>query len=82
LGLRSASDQEIFDAARAGNVIFMTKDSDFPDLVGQLGSPPAVIWLRCGNTTEDNLKKILREHLAIAIQLIEQGDCVVEIHQP
>ena len=33
LGLRDAEDTEIFEAAKAQGVIFMTKDSDFVDLV-------------------------------------------------
>ncbi len=32
LGLRDAEDWEIFEAAKAQEVIFMTKDSDFVDL--------------------------------------------------
>lgn len=31
LGLRDAEDPEIFEAAKAQGVIFMTKDSDFVD---------------------------------------------------
>ncbi len=33
LGLRDAEDLEIFEAAKAQNVIFMTKDRDFVELV-------------------------------------------------
>ena len=32
IGLRDAEDSEIFEAAKAQGVIFMTKDSDFVDL--------------------------------------------------
>ena len=45
LGLRDAEDPEIFEAAKAQGVIFMTKDSDFVDLVDRLGTPPQIIWL-------------------------------------
>ena len=51
LGLRDAEDPEIFEAAKAQNVIFMTKDSDFVDLVERLEAPPQIIWLTCGNTS-------------------------------
>ncbi len=40
LGLRDAKDIEIFEAARVANVMIMTKDSDFIDLVCRLGTPP------------------------------------------
>ncbi|MFM7580233.1 MAG: DUF5615 family PIN-like protein, partial [Microcystaceae cyanobacterium] len=43
LGLRDAEDTEIFALAKAENVILMTKDSDFVELVNRLGSPPKVI---------------------------------------
>ncbi len=52
LGLRDAEDTEIFEAAKAQGVIFMTKDSDFVDLVDRLGEPPQIIWLTCGNTSK------------------------------
>jgi len=52
IGLRDAEDKEIFDRGRQDNVVILTKDKDFVDLVGRLGSPPAIIWLRCGNTSE------------------------------
>lgn len=33
LGLRDALDPEIFAAAKAANVVVMTKDADFPEMV-------------------------------------------------
>jgi predicted nuclease of predicted toxin-antitoxin system len=51
LGLRDAEDPEIFEAAKAQGAIEMNKDSDFVDLVERLGSPPQIIWLTCGNTS-------------------------------
>lgn len=51
LGLRDASDPEIFEAARLKSAVVMTKDKDFVELVNRLGMPPQVIWLTCGNTS-------------------------------
>ena len=51
LGLRDAEDLEIFEAAKAQEVIFLTKDSDFIDLVERKNAPPKIIWLTCGNTS-------------------------------
>jgi predicted nuclease of predicted toxin-antitoxin system len=79
VGLRDAEDQEIFDRGKQGDVIILTKDKDFVDLVGRLGSPPAVIWLRCGNTSEARLKQILTDHLDVALEFIGSGDDLVEI---
>ncbi len=79
VGLRDAEDSEIFEAARARGVIFMTKDSDFADLVDRFGSPPQVIWLTCGNTSNARLKEILNSTLPEALELLRSGEPLVEI---
>lgn len=79
LGLRDAKDLEIFMAARAENVIIMTKDSDFIDLVCRLGKPPQILWLTCGNVTNRNLKRLLFGTLEEALERLSQGDLIVEI---
>jgi predicted nuclease of predicted toxin-antitoxin system len=79
LGLREAEDPEIFEAAKAQGVIFMTKDSDFVDLVERLEAPPQIIWLTCGNTSNDRLRKILSSTLADALELLGSGEKLVEI---
>lgn len=80
VGLRDSSDREIFLAARTASVIVMTKDSDFLRLQAELGSPPQVIWLTCGNTSNDNLKQILQKTLPKAIHLLKSGEALVEIN--
>jgi predicted nuclease of predicted toxin-antitoxin system len=79
LGLRDAEDTEIFEAAKAQQAIVMTKDSDFVDLVERLGSPPQIIWLTCGNTSNARLRQILSEMLPRALKLLESGEGLVEI---
>lgn len=77
--LRDATDDRIFAAARSADVVFITKDKDFADLVERQGAPPKVIWLRCGNTSEARLKEIFSKHLTEAIRLLESGESLVEI---
>ncbi|MFZ9737638.1 MAG: DUF5615 family PIN-like protein [Prochlorotrichaceae cyanobacterium] len=79
LGLRDAEDPEIFEAARNQSVIFMTKDSDFVDLVDRLGPPPQIIWLTCGNTSNARLREILASVLPQALEMLQSGDRLVEI---
>ncbi len=80
LGLRDAEDIEIFDAAKKVNaVVVMTKDSDFVSLLERLDLPPKIIWLTCGNTSNANLKIILSKTLRDAIDLLENGEKIVEI---
>ena len=78
-GLRDAEDETIFEKAKSEQAIILTKDKDFADLVKRLGAPPAVIWLRCGNTSEENLKHLLESHLQEALNYIHGGEPLVEI---
>ena len=79
LGLREAADRAIFLVARNASAVVMTKDSDFIRLLVELGSPPQVIWLTCGNTSNAHLKQILMRTLPGAMSLLESGQPLVEI---
>jgi predicted nuclease of predicted toxin-antitoxin system len=79
IGLRDADDLEIFERAKAENVIFITKDSDFGDLIEVRGAPPKVILLKCGNTTNQKLREIFAAHLNEAIARFNEGEILVEI---
>src|SRR5438046_520562 len=66
VGLRDASDVQIFEAAKQADVVLVTKDNDFSQLIERLGSPPRIIWLRCGNTSNERLREIFETTLAEA----------------
>lgn len=78
-GLRQASDHEIFHFAREHEYIIVTKDADFMLLQDQLGSPPMIIWITCGNTSNASLKSILSKTLLKGIHLLKSGEIMVEI---
>ena len=82
LGLREAKDYQIFQAARNANATVLTKDADFPQLLAQHGHPPKVLWLTCGNTSNENLRRILTPTLAAALKLLDSGESIVEITGP
>ncbi len=79
LGLRDAEDEQIFSAARNAAAVVITKDSDFVRLLEQRGSPPKIIWITCGNTSDAVLRQILSSHLAEALRLLDSGEDLVEI---
>lgn len=81
LGLRDASDIEIFERARKDQVVVMSKDDDFLNLIEQKGTPPKLIWGTCGNTSNIKMKAILLKALPKAKKLLEQGEFVVEISE-
>ena len=79
LGLRDATDSQIFLRAKEANAVVMTKDNDFVELVNRLGTPPQVIWLTCGNTSNARLRQILVKTLHQAILLLAAGEPIIEI---
>ena len=80
LGLRDADDRTIFDQARsAGDVVILTKDSDFVDLARLFGPPPHILWLTCGNVTNRLLRLLLGEVLLSALTMLAAGEAVVEL---
>jgi len=82
LSLLQAEDQEIFLEAREKADVVMTKDRDFVGILERLGPPPKVIWITAGNTSNQNLKRILAETLRDALALLESGEVLVEIQSP
>src|SRR4051794_30243722 len=63
-------DEKIFAAAGSAKAVVLTKDIDFVRLLEQHGSPPKIIWLTCGNTSEAVLRRLLGQHLAMALTLL------------
>jgi predicted nuclease of predicted toxin-antitoxin system len=70
-GLEKADDRAIWEFARANGLTVVSQDSDFADMAALFGPPPKVIWLRCGNQTNDFIEKLFRDH-AEAIVAFEQ----------
>jgi predicted nuclease of predicted toxin-antitoxin system len=75
------TDYELYNKAKKyGNVIIVTKDSDLPEIVTKLGSPPKIISLKIGNTRNTVLYNILLQNIEHAIRmLIEFNKDIVEI---
>jgi predicted nuclease of predicted toxin-antitoxin system len=81
LGLREAGDREIFFAAREAGAVVVSKDSDVVRLLERHGSPPKVIWLTCGNTSNRNMRSILEKTLLPAIRILQGDEVLVEIRE-
>jgi predicted nuclease of predicted toxin-antitoxin system len=79
LGLRDASDLEIFQSARQASATIMSKDQDFVDLVTVHGAPPQIIWVTCGNTSNANLCTLLQRTFPIILTLLQSGEPLVEL---
>lgn len=81
LFINDEKDEIIFLSAKSkGNVILLSKDSDFPDLLDRLLPPPKLIWLRMGNCPNSQMKIILKNTLLSAIgELLQTSTILIEI---
>ncbi|MCC5946798.1 MAG: DUF5615 family PIN-like protein [Bernardetiaceae bacterium] len=81
LGMLQERDLIIHDRAKAQSraVVIITKDDDFVRLLGQFGSPPQVVWVRCGNVRNRELRRIVLEAWPKAIELLTAGEPLVEM---
>jgi predicted nuclease of predicted toxin-antitoxin system len=61
VGLSTALDVEIWEYARANDLMIVTKDADFSELGLLRGFPPKVIWIRRGNCSTAEIEALLRE---------------------
>jgi predicted nuclease of predicted toxin-antitoxin system len=70
LGLVDASDLEIWEYASKNGYTIITFDSDFIDLANLKGSPPKIIWLRFGNSSNLKIANKLLHNLEIISEFI------------
>ncbi len=65
LGLENSKDSFIYTYAKQNEYCIVTFDADFYDLGLVKGSSPKVIWLRIGNTSTQNIEKVLRNNFEL-----------------
>lgn len=58
--LAEKTDTEIWEFARTSDFCIVTQDADFAERSRLYGSPPKVVWLRCGNAPTSQVEAILR----------------------
>ena len=60
LNFSTADDSTIWRHAKENGFVVATLDKDFADLALQRGTPPKIIWLRCGNSTVAEVERLPR----------------------
>ena len=60
IGLGSASDQDVWDFAKANEFVIVSKDVDFQQRSLLRGHPPKVIWIRIGNRPTEAVTALLK----------------------
>ena len=79
LGLRDATDRDIYMAARNAQAIIVTNDLDFVRLLERHGPPPQIVWLTCGNTSNQRLMEIPSGYWPTISTLLSNGEPLVEV---
>lgn len=79
LGLRDAEDEEIYQKARQKNIVIISKDSDFVEMILRLGVPPQMFWVTCGNVTNKRLQSLFSQVFLRGQALLAAGEAIVEI---
>lgn len=80
LGYRRTADRVIFaDAKSLGEVVIITKDSDFVALVQRLDRPPQVLWLTFGNARSSVVKSVLLATMPMILRELDAGVRFMEI---
>ena len=64
LGMRGATDSEIWARARTDEFIIVSKDDDFRNRALVQGPPPKVVWIQAGNAPTSMIAEILSANLA------------------
>ena len=59
--LGEASDQAVWEFARTGGYVLVTKDADFSEKAMILGFPPKVLWMRHGNCSTKTTEALIRK---------------------
>lgn len=76
-GLGAASDFAIANYAEMQDLILVSKDDDFLTL--RLPNRFALLWLRCGNTTNRSLALWIDERWERVEMLLKSGEGLVEL---
>jgi predicted nuclease of predicted toxin-antitoxin system len=81
LNTHTQTDLQVYDMARKqGNVIFISKDSDFAELISRLGSPPKLIALKIGNCDNRSLFNFLKLNIKESITILTTSEIqIVEL---
>lgn len=79
LGLRNASDREIWRRALQDGAAIITKDEDFALRCATATNAPTIVWLRVGNATNPVLKGWMDERLAQTLELLGSGCRLIEV---
>ena len=74
LGLSSASDEEIWNFARAEGYTIISKDADFHHMSFRYDAPPKAIWLKLGNCSTRQVSVCISRNLPALHAFLKDAD--------
>jgi predicted nuclease of predicted toxin-antitoxin system len=74
IGLSDSEDIDIWLFAKKEDYVIVTFDSDYYDISLINGCPPKVIWLRTGNVTTEDIKKVILSNSQIINDFIDNDE--------
>jgi predicted nuclease of predicted toxin-antitoxin system len=80
-GLAEETDTEIWEFAKANDFCIVTQDANFAERSRLYGSPPKVVWLRCGNAPTSEVENLIRAGAEAIQELLSNADLhCLELH--
>lgn len=64
VGLKAADDPLMWEYAKDGDLMIVSKDSDMHQRSFMFGYPPKVVWVRLGNCSTSDVESLLRRNFA------------------
>lgn len=71
LGLSEASDTQVWQIAFDNQLTIVSQDADFLEMGLVKGFPPKLIWIRIGNSTTNEIEKVIRDNYLSIRKFIE-----------
>lgn len=73
-GLAERTDADIWKFARTNDFCILSQDADFAEKSRLYGSPPKVVWLRCGNVPTNQVEALIRAGAEAIQELLNNPD--------
>ena len=69
------SDHAVWKFAKENELIIISNDSDFLNLLNQKGFPPKIVLLKTGNQSNHYIESLLIKHAADILDLVNDDSC-------
>jgi predicted nuclease of predicted toxin-antitoxin system len=81
-GLAEQSDLQIWEFARTSGRTILTKDRDFEALALTRGAPPKILIVAIGNSTTDQVLRLISAHAVALGAFLEGDEAVLVLNRP